>query len=166
MELIVQHAQGELELRIERRGDEYRVEIGDRTYVILAAAAAGVRSLIVDGGQHEVRVRHLGGDRYEVTTSTGLETLSVRDPLVHLAESAHHGGEGGGRKRVEAYMPGRVVQLLVDEGAEVEAGQGLLVLEAMKMENEIQAERAGTVCRILVEPGQAVETGDPLFELD
>ena len=51
-------------------------------------------------------------------------------------------------------------------GEVVEAGQGLLVLEAMKMENEIRAERAGVVRRFLVEPGQPVESGDPLFEVE
>ncbi|MGB5552633.1 MAG: biotin/lipoyl-containing protein, partial [Thermoanaerobaculia bacterium] len=63
------------------------------------------------------------------------------------------------------YMPGRVVELLVQEGDEVTVGQGLVVLEAMKMENEIQADRAGTVKKIFVSAGQPVEGGDPLFEL-
>ena len=63
-------------------------------------------------------------------------------------------------------MPGRVVDILVREGEKVEPGDGLVVLEAMKMENEIQAERAAVVSRIFVTPGQAVEGGDPLFELD
>ncbi len=62
-------------------------------------------------------------------------------------------------------MPGRVVALLVDEGDEVEPGQGVVVLEAMKMENEIAAEHGGVVTKVHVEPGQAVEGGDPLFEL-
>jgi biotin carboxyl carrier protein len=62
-------------------------------------------------------------------------------------------------------MPGRVVAVLVAEGASVTPGQGLVVLEAMKMQNEIQAERPGTVKKIFVSPGQAVEGGDPLFEI-
>ncbi|TNF74372.1 MAG: acetyl-CoA carboxylase biotin carboxyl carrier protein subunit [Acidobacteria bacterium] len=62
-------------------------------------------------------------------------------------------------------MPGRVVALLVEEGQEVESGDGLVVLEAMKMENEIRAETAGVVRKILVSEGQAVEGGDPLFEI-
>ena len=63
-------------------------------------------------------------------------------------------------------MPGRVVEVLVEEGARVEAGQGLIVLEAMKMENEIQAEHEGVVKQVFVTAGQAVEGGDPLFELE
>ncbi|MCH9648528.1 MAG: biotin/lipoyl-binding protein [Deltaproteobacteria bacterium] len=63
-------------------------------------------------------------------------------------------------------MPGRVVTLLVSEGDQVEEGQGILVLEAMKMENEIPAESSGVVSRLLVECGQAVDNGDPLFEVE
>jgi biotin carboxyl carrier protein len=63
---------------------------------------------------------------------------------------------------IEAVMPGRVVRLLVEEGQEVEAGQGVLVLEAMKMENEVAAPRAGTVSTVKVAQGETVETGQLL----
>ncbi len=63
-------------------------------------------------------------------------------------------------------MPGRVAAVLVAAGAEVAAGAGVVVLEAMKMQNEIAAEHAGTVTAIFVEPGQSVDGGDPLFELE
>jgi biotin carboxyl carrier protein len=63
-------------------------------------------------------------------------------------------------------MPGRVVALLAEEGSSVEQGQGILVLEAMKMENEIAAERDGTLKKLFVELGQPVEGGDPLFEIE
>ncbi|RMF76124.1 MAG: biotin/lipoyl-binding protein, partial [Acidobacteria bacterium] len=59
-------------------------------------------------------------------------------------------------------MPGRVVKLLVEAGQEVAEGQGLLVLEAMKMENEVTAPRAGTVERLPVAAGDAVEGGQLL----
>jgi len=63
-------------------------------------------------------------------------------------------------------MPGRVVVIMVEEGDTVAAGQGLVVLEAMKMENEIQAESAGIVRRVHVTAGQAVEGGDLLFDIE
>ena len=59
-----------------------------------------------------------------------------------------------------------VVAVLVAAGEPVRAGQGVLVLEAMKMQNEILAEHDGTVTRILVQPGQSVDGGEPLFELE
>ncbi len=92
--------------------------------------------------------------------------VAVSDPLTHLASQTRGGKAGRRRERVAAYMPGRVVTLLVQEGQEVAAGQGIVVLEAMKMENEIRAERDGTVSKIFVQPGQAVDTGNPLFELE
>ena len=108
----------------------------------------------------------LGNGRYEVSRRGWVEELTVQDPLAYLASRAHDQAAEQGSQTVNAYMPGRVAAILVDEGASVAAGDGVLVLEAMKMENEIQAERAGVVGRILVGLGEAVEGGDPLFELD
>ena len=67
-----------------------------------------------------------------------------------------------GRKSVTAPMPGKVVRVLVKAGDAVEAGQGLLVVEAMKMQNEIRAPKSGSVERLLVADGQAVNAGDVL----
>jgi biotin carboxyl carrier protein len=103
---------------------------------------------------------------YWVSTAQDSGPVEVADPLTHLAAQAH-GGKGGKRhQRVNAYMPGRVVALLAEEGQEVTAGQGVLVLEAMKMENEIRAEHDGRIGKLFVQPGQAVEMGNPLFELE
>jgi len=87
------------------------------------------------------------------------------DPLTHLALSSSAAAASAAGHVVEAYRPGRVVKILVEEGQVVQAGEGLVVLEAMKMENEIQAEIAGTVAKLLVEEGQTVEGGDPMIEL-
>lgn len=72
---------------------------------------------------------------------------------------------GGGDKTLKAPMPGRVVRVLVKPGDAVAAGQPLLVLEAMKMENELIAERGGTVTQVTKQAGQAVDTGELLVEL-
>ena len=71
--------------------------------------------------------------------------------------------KGGGT--VKAPMPGLVVKMLVEPGAAVAAGQGLVVLEAMKMENEIKASAAGVIESVAVKPGQAVEKGAALVVL-
>jgi len=63
-------------------------------------------------------------------------------------------------------MPGKVVAVLVLAGATVERGQGIIVIEAMKMENEIAAPRAGTVTEVCVQPGHAVEAGQLLARID
>jgi len=67
---------------------------------------------------------------------------------------------------VVAPLAGSVARILVEEGQEIEAGQVLIVLEAMKMETELTAPKAGTVARILVEKGTAVQAGEGLIELD
>jgi biotin carboxyl carrier protein len=140
-----------------------------------------VYSLLVDGAQAEVAVSPrrgggaaagtLGGSAgsYWVSGRQGGKLVEIADPLSYLAaQSAGAAGATGTKRsrRVLAYMPGRVVEILVAEGEAVVAGQGVLVLEAMKMQNEIQAEHDGTVRRLLVEAGQSVDGGDPLFELE
>jgi biotin carboxyl carrier protein len=67
---------------------------------------------------------------------------------------------------VTAMMPGAIVRVQVEAGQAVEVGDVLLILEAMKMENEIQAERAGTVSKVHVKAGDRVETGQPLVDIE
>lgn len=166
MELIVRQGDREEKVRIRRSDDGYEVVVGDRAYRVDAIALHdGVRSLRIDGEQHEVSVRRKG-EGWTVVSRQGAVTVSVTDPLTHLANQTR-GGKGGRRhQQVDAYMPGRVVALLVKEGDEVAAGQGVVVLEAMKMENEIRAEHEGRITKLHVEPGQAVDTGSPLFEME
>ena len=167
MKLIVEHGERADEVVVDRQGGRWLVRVGDAEYQVDAVTVAGTaRSLRVDGGQYEVDVAHLGQGRYEVSRGGWLEELEVQDPLAYLAGRAHGEVAEHAAQTVTAYMPGRVAAILVEEGAAVAAGDGVLVLEAMKMENEIQAERDGVVSRILVGLGAAVEGGDPLFELD
>ena len=122
--------------------------------------------MIVDGRQYELSVTRQGDTGYRVSGGDGTELVDVLDPLTHMAAQGEAQAKHGGGHRVNAYMPGRVVRVLVEDGTEVEAGQGLLVLEAMKMENEIAAEHEGRVRHVFVEEGQAVEGGDPLVEIE
>ena len=177
MELIVRRrvragaagAAGEHErMRLERvPGGGYEIAIGGRSYRVDAARVReGLYSLRIGGVQREVAVRRQDDGSWLVSEPRGAAVVEVADPLAHLA--AQGAGTQGARRplRVTAYMPGRVVALLVAEGEPVTAGQGVLVLEAMKMQNEIQAEHDGTISRILVAAGQSVDGGDPLFELE
>ncbi len=172
MELIVRHAGREEKVHLERTDSGYRVTVGEAGYDVDVARAGGavhglpgVHSLVIDGRQHEVTVRRERQGRYRVTSPDGAGDVELTDPLTHLARQAHEATAAAGVRRVTAYMPGRVVDILVAEGDRVEAGQGIVVLEAMKMKNEIQAEHAGVVSKLLVAKDQAVEGGDPLFEI-
>lgn len=169
MDLIVRHGEREERVRVRRNGSGYEVTVGDRTYQVDAAIArAGLlslRSLLIGGSHHEVAVRQIK-ESYWVSTPSSAGPVSVTDPLTHLAAKSHSGKAGRRKEKVTAYMPGRVIAILAQEGEAVTAGQGIVVLEAMKMQNEIRAEHDGTLTKIHVQSGQAVERGDPLFELE
>ena len=167
MELIVTVGARTEKVRVEREADRLRVHVGDRAYEVdLAAVGPHHWSLLASGEQHEVTVLPRGAGRWWVSSRRGGVLAEVTDPLTHLARQG--AGRRGGRRveRVTAYMPGRVVQVLVAAGDAVVAGQGVLVLEAMKMQNEIQAEHEGTIKRVCVSAGEAVEGGDVLFEME
>jgi pyruvate carboxylase subunit B len=167
MRLVVRTARGEEQVEVERQSEAYEVRVGERSYRVEAASLGdGHASLLVAGRQHEVRARYLGEGAYAVTGAGTVEVVEVADPLAHLAGKTRASVRPAGRQQVRAMMPGRVVAILGGEGDRVEAGQGVVVLEAMKMENEISSEHPGTLRRIHVEPGQAVERGDPLFEIE
>lgn len=170
MDLIVRSGSREEKVKVRRDDDVFEVTVGNRAYRVEAATARGgvqsLRSLRIDGIQHEVAVRHQGEGVYWVSSAHGASAVEVSDPLTALANQSRAAKGGRRRHTVKAYMPGRVVTLLAAEGEEVAAGHGVLVLEAMKMENEIRAEHGGTVTKIHVQPGQAVDNGTPLFELE
>jgi 3-methylcrotonyl-CoA carboxylase alpha subunit len=154
-------------LRIEPAGGGYDISVGGRAYHVEAARLRpGLYSLRLDGAQHEVAVHRRPDGTYRVSDPQAAVTVEVADPLAHLAAQSTAGGSARRRRRVTAYMPGRVVALLAAEGDTVRAGQAILVLDALKMQIEILAEHDGTDIRILVQPGQSVDGGDPLFEME
>lgn len=174
MDLIVLVGGREERVALRSTDDGWEVQLGDTLYLVdalrlQALDGVGLLSLRIGGEHHEVIVRRQKGEkdgRYQVSDGVRTVPVEVVDPLTHLARVAHGGQHQKGLQTVTAYMPGKVVALLVEEGAEVKSGQGVVVLEAMKMENEIQAEADGVIRRILVQSGQAVEGGDPLFEIE
>jgi len=167
MELIVLRDGEESRVEIEAQGQSYRLRVGDRSFVVDSVATNGaVRSLVIEGRQFEVSVRRKNSSKYDVSHQGFIDEVEVLDPLTYLAKQGSAKQRGEGPQQIQAYMPGRVVEILVEEGQAVQPGQGLIVLEAMKMENEIQAEHEGVVTRVFVTAGQPVEGGDPLFELE
>ncbi len=166
MKLVARMGEREATVAVSRDNGVFDVQIDDRHYRVDAAEVSGGLSLLIDGEQHEAWVGSSAPGSYRVHLKGRCVDLEMLDPLEHLARQSGVGGGLQGALSIRAYMPGRVVALLVEEGDEVSAGQGVLVLEAMKMENEIQAETAGVVRKIHVEAGQAVETGDDLFEIE
>ena len=168
MELIVVAGGREEHVHVEEiSAGRFVVRVGEWAYEIDAAeAGAASHSLLIDGRQYEVMVTGGRAGRYRVSNGGNQSEVSVSDPLTYKARVEGRVAGAAGRRRVTAYMPGRVVAVLVEAGSRVAAGAGLVVLEAMKMENEIQAEVDCVIHQILVAPQQAVEAGDPLFEIE
>ena len=118
-------------------------------------------SVLVSGQSHQICVTPSSDGQLELQTGGFEFSAEVIDPRSWRGRR-HGGPEAEGRQQIVAPMPGKVVRLLVQAGDAVEAGQGLLVVEAMKMQNEIRSPKSGTVERLLVTEGQAVNAGEVL----
>ncbi|WP_324736735.1 acetyl-CoA carboxylase biotin carboxyl carrier protein subunit [Thermococcus sp. SY098] len=155
----------------------------------------GKVKVIVDGVTYEVEVEELGtgkfrvsfeGESYEVEAKDlGIPLSAMEMPAQVQAPSVSAPAPSApsvvpvstpvapstptsvsvGGNVVSAPMPGKVLRILVSEGEKVKTGQGLLVLEAMKMENEIPAPKDGIVKKILIKEGDTVDTNQPLIEI-
>jgi biotin carboxyl carrier protein len=117
-----------------------------------------------NGHSFHVTAQRQGRRRYRVAIGEREFEYEVLTPVESVASEAALAA--GGASRLEAPIPGKVVAVHVAAGDAVEAGQPLVVLEAMKMENELAAERAGTVAMVHVEPGQTVDSGTVLVDLE
>jgi len=139
------------------------VEIDPQNLESVKEVERGVYSVLVEGRSFEVRAVsmpdglhvHVGGRQFSV---------EVRDP--RDASRLSRAATGSGRQNISTPMPGKVVRMLVGEGDAVEAGQGLVVVEAMKMQNEMKASRAGRVVEVRVRGGETVGAGDTLVVLE
>jgi biotin carboxyl carrier protein len=153
-----------LEVDINRRaGNVVEAQIGDRKYVLEARAVQpGLYWLNWENRSIEV----------VVTEKTGsyLVMLGGRQVMVELGDlrtalrHAHQGQQG--TVQVRAPMPGKVIRVLLKEGDSVQENQGILVMEAMKMQNEIKSPKSGTIKKIGVTAGSAVNSGDLLAEVE
>ncbi len=118
-------------------------------------------SVVLNGESHQIRIAPRTDGSLTLHTGLAEYHAEVSDP--RLWRGRKHGAIAAeGRQQIAAPMPGKVVRLLVSEGDAVEAGQGLLVVEAMKMQNEIRSPKAGTVEKLLAKENQAVNAGDTL----
>ncbi len=118
-------------------------------------------SILLDGQSYEINVTPSPDGKLKLQNGTQEFTAEVIDPRAWSGRR-HGNVEAEGRQQIVAPMPGKVVRVLVKEGEQVEAGQGLFVVEAMKMQNEIRSTKSGTVERILAKEGQPVNAGEVL----
>lgn len=123
-----------------------------------------VYSLLIDGRSHEVRVAPQGG-RLEVSMHGATLPVEVRHPLERTLQTVVRSAGSSPGETVAAPMPGLVVALRVKVGDVVVAGQPVVVVEAMKMQNELAVRHAGVVSEVLVDERASVSAGQPLVRL-
>jgi biotin carboxyl carrier protein len=144
----------------------FDVMVEGRPVSVDAAEAGGALSiridgrivdLVIDGSPPKISFAMLG-----LSGVANVETERAR------SDGSHRDGKAarGSQDFVVASMPGRIVRLLVSPGTEVEAGAPLIVIEAMKMENELRASHVGRIAEVLVRPGDAVEGGAKLIRFE
>jgi len=158
--------------------------VGDRTCDVTVSRDNGNLRVTVDGVERIVDARKLEADFYSILMEGRSYEVSVEargtqyyvrhgaaERIVELADPSRGGSDAlraasTGPENVVSVMPGRIARVLVSVGDEVEAGAGLVVVEAMKMENEITSSRAGRVTAVHVEAGRTVEAGAALVRIE
>jgi biotin carboxyl carrier protein len=134
---------------------------GQQMDVDAALTARDVLSVLVGGKAYEIkRERSLQGELHMIIGSARY-AVDVQDPRSLRTRRAIAGTEAG-PQRLKAPMPGKIVRILVQEKNEVKAGQGIVVMEAMKMQNEMKSPKDGRVQKILTAEGSVVNAGDTL----
>jgi biotin carboxyl carrier protein len=141
----------EEEVELELAGERVSARIGARGYELEAREIElGCYLFFLGNKVREVRVD---------------DKITIVDPR-RLRSGQNSGGHHHGVAQIVAPMPGKVVKVQVEAGAAVEKGVGVVVVEAMKMQNEMKSPRAGVVVSVNVQPGDTVNAGDVLFVLD
>lgn len=147
--------------------DDRHVSVDGKVYEVDFESVSGqpVYSLIVDGKSHEGYVAP-SDDNWQVLLRGRLFPITVEDEREKRLRSAAGGGVAeAGEFHLRAPMPGLIVAIPVEEGQAVKKGQVLLILESMKMQNELKSPRDGTVGRVRVKSGETVEQKQTLLSV-
>jgi biotin carboxyl carrier protein len=163
-EVVINGARRTVE--IERDDNRWRISLdGENADADAIEIAPNIFSILLNGHSHEVRITPTSAGALTLQTGHREFTAEVVDPRAWRGR--RHGAlEAEGRQQILAPMPGKIVRVLVQAGAKVEAGQGLLVVEAMNMQNEIRSPKSGTVERLLAKESQPVNAGEVLAWID
>ncbi|MGH9523946.1 MAG: biotin/lipoyl-containing protein [Terriglobales bacterium] len=158
-DILIDGTPHKLELSREGRAWSCRID-GEQITVDAVLARPDVLSVVIGGAAYEVKRERTPSDTH-LWVKNSRFAVEVRDPRSLRSRKAAAAGAEGPQKIV-APMPGKIVRILASAGAAVEAKQGIVVVEAMKMQNEMKAVRKGTVKQVLVQEGATVNAGDVL----
>lgn len=168
MKLKAELAGQNYELSIRCAGEIVSAEVDGRRYELeLRDSGAGEYLLLADTRVHACRAENLPAQPEDYVVHVGTDSYQIRlvDPR-RLSTAQDSGAHDHGSAEIIASMPGKVVRVLVEVGAKVEAGAGIVVVEAMKMQNEMRTPRAGTVVALNTEAGSTVNAGDLLAVIE
>jgi biotin carboxyl carrier protein len=152
-------------VELMRTGEQWKCRLDGRELPLdVVSVQDGALSLLLDGKSYEVKQETVGAEANVVIDNERF-SASVRDPRSFRSRRPA-GATEHGVKKITAPMPGKVVRILAGVGAQVEAGQSVIVIEAMKMQNELKAPKNGVVKKINVVEGAAVDAGQSLAEVE
>jgi len=167
MAFIAKMGEQDYLVEIEENGKSvYRVSVDGNEFLVDGKKTGRTNySLIVDNRSFEIEVDNTD-DEYRVLVDGRNYRIHLVDERRVRIGSAHAGVELQGRQSVSVPMPGKIIAVLVSEGDAVDKSQGLVIVEAMKMENEVRSPIAGVVKEIKVKPGDTVEDGAVLIVVE
>ena len=156
-EIEVRHADGKVFASVD--GREYELEVSEpETNVYLMRHAGRVHEFFVAPNTQT-------GEKSKVSSGRTTFEVSITDPK-RLRGSAIAGASSDGAAEIRTAMPGKVVRIIMDVGASVESGDAVMVVEAMKMQNDLKAPKPGVIKEIRVAKGQTVSAGDVLAVIE
>ena len=168
MKLHATISESQFDVDVRQQGARIIATVAGHSYDLELTRASNQDFLIINEGRvFDCRVdgQPTSGARVNVTIGPHRYDVTLVDPK-RLRSALGPGVHGEGAARIVAPMPGKVVRVLVEAGQQVEPGQGIVVVEAMKMQNEMKAPKAGAVVSVNVEVGATVNGGDLLAVIE
>jgi len=159
LNLAVNGVKQQIQILVPPPGCRFSLGRGPERSADVASPGPGIYSVLLDGRSYDARVERTSGHLIVSVQGHRFE-IEVRDPRRWSPNATSR--RGGDIETVRAPMPGKVVRVLVAPGDTVEAGQGVMVVEAMKMQNEMKASRSGRVLSVAAKEGATVTAGEVL----
>ncbi len=168
MAYIVKMDEIEYKVRVkEIEANKFEVYLDDKSYIVDARLTEGsVYSLLINNESFEADVDYKGENNYHVLTEGDLFKINVMDEMKAKLMQRKGGGGVEGKQVIKSEMPGRVISVKVSVGDNVEEGDILLILEAMKMQNEIKAPKSGEVKELFVKEGENISADSKLVVIE